>query len=270
MANKGTEGSFWDHLDILRTVIIKIIAVWCIISIIAFFFKDELFAFVLAPKSNDFILYRLLAAVCVHLHLTPPAQFDIQIINTGLAQQFMIHLKTAMCAGVILTAPYALYLLFGFVSPGLYENERSYASGIIVSGYVMFLVGTALSYFLIFPLTFQFLGNYRVADYVSNMITLESYMGTLIMMSLCMGIVCELPVVAWLLGKTGILTSGQMKRYRRHAVVVILSVAAIITPTSDVLTLLIVSAPIWLLYEAGIFIVRKVEAAPAMRVTNRH
>lgn len=254
------KGSFWDHLDILRTVIIKIVVVWCVISILVFCFKEEVFEFVLAPKNNDFILYHLLTVVCGNLHLSTPPPFAIQLINTGLAQQFLIHVKTAMCIGVIFTAPYALYLLFGFLSPGLYEKERSYTSKVIVSSYVMFMVGITLSYLIIFPLTFQFLGNYQVAADVVNMITLDSYMSTLIMMCLCMGIVCELPVVAWLLGNTGLLRSAQMKKYRRHAIVIILIIAAIITPTSDILTLLIVSLPIWLLYEISVMIVRKTES----------
>lgn len=244
-----TKGTFWEHLDILRTVIIKIIAVWCIVSIIVFFLKEQIFDFILAPKNSDFILYRMLNTICNQLGISPPAPFEVQLINTGLAQQFLIHIKTAMCVGIVFSAPYALFMLFGFLSPGLYEKERSYTSKIIVSSYAMFLVGIAMSYLIIFPLTFQFLGNYQVAVDVVNMISLESYMSTLILMCLCMGIVCEMPVLAWLLGKTGVLTSEQMKNYRKHAIVVILLIAAIITPTSDILTLLIVSVPIWLLYE---------------------
>lgn len=260
MATDSAEGTFWDHLDILRTVIIKIIAVWCVISVIVFFFKEEVFAFVLAPKEDDFILYQWMNAICARLDLQPLPPFNVQLINTGLAQQFLIHLKTAMCVGVVFSAPYALYELFGFISPGLYEKERRYTSRIVVSGYLMFLAGLALAYLIIFPLTFQFLGTYQVAAEVENMITLDSYMSTLLLMSLFMGIVCELPVIAWLLGKMGVLGSCEMVRYRRHAIVVILIIAAIITPTSDIFTLLVVSVPIWLLYELSVVVVRKVNS----------
>lgn len=258
MTNDSANGTFWDHLDILRTVIIKIIAVWCIISVAVFFFKEEVFEFVLAPKNNDFILYRILNDIFNRYSLPTLPPFNVQLINTSLAQQFLIHLKTAMCVGVVFAAPYALYELFGFIAPGLYEKERKYTSRIVAGGYLMFLVGLTMAYLIIFPLTFQFLGTYQVSAEVVNMISLDSYMSTLILMCLFMGIVCELPVVAWLLGKMGVLESDKMVRYRRHAIVVILVVAAIITPTSDIFTLLVVSVPIWLLYELSVLVVRRV------------
>ena len=127
---------------------------------------------------------------------------------------------------------------------------------VIVGGYVMFMFGVLLSYYLIFPLTFRFLGTYQVSEDVVNMISLQSYMSTLVLMSLSMGIVFEMPVVAWLMARMGLLTASFMGRYRRHAIVVILIVAAIITPTSDIFTLLMVSLPMWLLYEVSVCIVK--------------
>lgn len=166
--------SFWEHLDVLRGVILKIIAVWGVFSVIAFVFKDRLFDLVLAPKSDDFVTYRLLDSLCARFGLEEPAPFNIQLINTGLAQQFIIHMKTALCAGILLAAPYALYQLFRFVSPALYSDERHYATRMVVGGYIMFLIGVLLSFFIIFPMTFQFLGTYQVAADVVNMISLES------------------------------------------------------------------------------------------------
>jgi sec-independent protein translocase protein TatC len=177
-------------------------------------------------------------------------------MNTGLTEQFMIHLKTAMYAGVLIASPYIIYLLFGFISPALYDNERRYATLLCTSGYLMFMLGTLLNYFLIFPLTVKFLGTYQVSEDVANMLTLQSYMDTLLMMSLVMGIIFELPVVSWLLGRMGLLNASMMRMWRKHAIVAILVIAAIITPTTDAFTLLIVALPIWLLYEASIFIVR--------------
>ncbi|MCI7162038.1 MAG: twin-arginine translocase subunit TatC, partial [Butyricimonas virosa] len=124
-------------------------------------------------------------------------------------------------------------------------------------GYIMFMVGVLISYFLIFPLTFRFLGTYQVSDQVENMISLQSYISTLLMMSLAMGIVFEIPILSWLFAKLGFISADFMRRYRRHAVVIILVVAAIITPTSDVFTLLLVSLPMWLLYEVSILIVKR-------------
>lgn len=209
--------SFWEHLDILRATLIRIVVVWCLFSIVAFIFKTEVFSVVLAPRNSGFITYRWLENICIGMGLSVPDAFDIELINTGLARQFMIHMKTAFCVGLLFVSPYALYEIFLFISPALYRNERKYASGIIVSGYAMFVIGILLSYFVIFPITFRFLGTYQVADDVVNMISLESYMATLIMMCLCMGVVCELPVLSWLLAKMGIISSSFMAAYRRHA-----------------------------------------------------
>ena len=154
-------------------------------------------------------------------------------------------------------SPYILYQLFRFVSPALYANERKYVVRVVGYGYIMFMVGVLISYFLIFPLTFRFLGTYQVSDQVENMISLQSYISTLLMMSLAMGIVFEIPILSWLFAKLGFISADFMRRYRRHAVVIILVVAAIITPTSDVFTLLLVSLPMWLLYEVSIWIVKR-------------
>lgn len=248
--------TFWDHLDVLRGVLLRIIAVTLVFTVVAFFFKDEVFAVVLAPKSPDFILYRMLSDIAVRLGMSGTEWFDVSLINTGLAQQFMIHMKTAFCVGLIVASPYIIHQLFGFVSPALYEKERRCSVRLLVGGYVMFLVGVALSYFIIFPLTFRFLGTYQVSSEVTNLISLESYMSVLIMLCLFMGIMCELPVLSYIATKAGIIDPGFLRRYRRHAVLVILVMCAIITPTSDAFTLLIVSLPICLLYEISILISR--------------
>lgn len=253
---KEEKQSFWDHLDELRTVIVRIVIAALLCGIVAFFFKEELFAVMLAPKESDFVTYRLLGFLSRISHTPENGDFSVALINTGLAQQFMIHVKTALFAGVLCASPYIIYQLFRFVSPALYSEEKKYAVKVVGCGYLMFLVGVCVSYFLIFPLTFRFLGTYQVAGDVTNMISIESYMGVLAMMSVSMGIVFEMPVLAWLFGRLGFLTSDFMKRYRRHAIVVILIVAAIITPTSDVFTLLAVSLPMWVLYEGSIHIVK--------------
>ena len=238
--------TFWDHLDELRTVIIRSLVITVLAAAMAFCLKDELFAVVLAPRTSDFITYRLMGV----------EPFSIHLMNTGLTEQFMIHMKTAFYAGVLVASPYIIYLLFRFISPALYDNERKYATALVSSGYLMFMLGTLLNYFLIFPLTVKFLGTYQVSEDVANMLTLQSYMDTLLMMSLVMGIIFELPVVSWLLGKMGLINARMMKTWRRHAVVAILIISAIITPTTDAFTLIVVSLPIWLLYEVSIWIVK--------------
>ena len=217
-----------------------------LLGMVAFVLKDELFAIVLAPRSSDFVSYRLLGVDAFSLHL----------MNTGLTEQFMIHVRTAMYAGLLVASPYILYELFRFVSPGLYQNERRYALWIVGAAYVMFLVGTLVNYFLIFPLTVRFLGTYQVSPDVTNMLTLQSYVDTLLSMSLVMGVVFELPVVCGLLGRMGLINRQMMTQYRRHAIVVIVLVAAVITPTTDVFTLFVVALPIYLLYELSTQIVK--------------
>lgn len=238
--------TFWDHLDELRSVIIRAFVVTVVVAVVAFCLKDELFAVVLAPRTSDFITYRLMGV----------EPFSIHLMNTGLTEQFMIHMKTAFYAGVLVASPYIVYLLFRFISPALYDNERRYATALVSSGYLMFMLGTLLNYFLIFPLTVKFLGTYQVSEDVANMLTLQSYIDTLIGMSLVMGVVFELPVICGLLGRMGLITSRMMSDYRRHAIVAILVVAAIITPTTDMFTLFVVALPIYLLYELSIQIVR--------------
>ena len=256
-ASESEKQSFWDHLDILRASLVKIAAVTAVFAVVAFFFKEALFSVILAPKDADFITYRWLYFFSGWVTDEQAQDFYVKLINTGLAQQFMIHMKVAMCTGVLCASPYILYQLFRFVSPALYANERKYVVRVVGYGYIMFMVGVLISYFLIFPLTFRFLGTYQVSDQVENMISLQSYISTLLMMSLAMGIVFEIPILSWLFAKLGFISADFMRRYRRHAVVIILIVAAIITPTSDVFTLLLVSLPMWLLYEVSILIVKR-------------
>lgn len=241
-----TEGSFWDHLDELRRVFIRILIVVSVVSVGAFALKDPLFAVVLAPSKSSFFVFEQLGVDPFSLHL----------MNTGLTEQFMIHLKTALYAGLLVASPYVIYMLFSFVAPALYSNERRNTIKIVSSAYVMFIIGTVVNYFLVFPLTVRFLGTYQVSSDVSNMLTLQSYVDTLLTLSLLMGIVFELPVVCWLLSHIGLLNSCVMRQYRRHALIAILVVSAIITPTTDAFTFLVVALPIWALYEFSILVVK--------------
>ena len=244
--NDGGGMTFWEHLDVLRGSLIRMIVAAVLAGVAAFAFKDRLFGVVLAPADGSFVTYRL-------LEVEP---FDIHLINTGLTEQFMIHMKVALTAGVLIASPYILYVLFRFISPALYDNERRVSVRLTVAAYAMFIVGLLVNYFVIFPLTVRFLGTYQVSATVDNMLTISSYVDTLAMMSLVFGIVFEIPVISWLLARLGLLKAEWMGRYRRHAVVAIMVVAAVITPTTDVFTLLLVSLPIWLLYEVSVVIVR--------------
>lgn len=235
--------TFWDHLEELRRVLLRCIIVVATFAVLAFIFKDELFAIIFAPKSPHFL----------------PGIFGetltIQLINTELPRQFVVHMMVSFYAGIIVSAPYIIFELYRFISPGLYENERRCSTPLIAAAYLMFMSGILFSYFILFPITFRFLAGYQVDSSVENLISLESYIDTLVFLSLVMGIVFEIPVLSWLLGRLGILHRPTMQQYRRHAIVIILIVAAVITPTSDAITLTIVSLPMYLLYEVSILLV---------------
>lgn len=238
--------TFWDHLDVLRLSLIRMFVVVAVAAMVAFVLKDTLFSVVLAPQDGSFVTYRMIGVENFHIHL----------MNTGLTEQFMIHVRTAAYAGLLVASPYVLYELFRFISPGLYADERRSAMWIVCAAYVMFIIGTLVNYFMVFPLTVRFLGTYQVSEEVENMLTLQSYIDTLLSMSLMIGIVFELPVVSWLMGRMGLIDRSVMSHYRRHAVVAIMVAAAVITPTTDAFTLFVVALPIYLLYELSILIVK--------------
>ncbi|MBP3227540.1 MAG: twin-arginine translocase subunit TatC [Bacteroidaceae bacterium] len=242
--------SFWEHLDVLRGVLWRCVLIVTVCAVAAFVAGDALFAAVLAPSHDSFAVYRLFETMGF-----PASGFHVDLINTGLARQFMLHVQVAGYAGLLCASPYILYALFRFASPGLYRHERRAALWACGGGYAMFLLGASVAYFLIFPLTFRFLGTYQVSTEIPNYITLDSYLDTLTTLCLLMGLMFELPVVCALLGRLGLLTAATMRRYRRHAVVIVLVAAAIITPTGDPFTLLVTSLPVLVLYEASVWVV---------------
>lgn len=256
--NEPTELTFWEHLDALRQTIIHIACAVVVLMLLAFCFKDELFGVILAPKEGDFCTYRFFAWLGQVLHISglEAQTLPVKLINTQLSGQFLTHMSVSFYAGLLLASPYILYQLFHFVSPALYQNEKKYSRRLIFWSYLLFLTGVLFSYFLIFPFTFRFLSTYQVSPEVENTIVLSSYIDTLNMLSLMMGITFEIPVLTWLLAKFGILSAKFMTQYRKHAWVFAMIIAAIITPTSDVFTMLIVTFPIVLLYEISIFLVR--------------
>lgn len=255
--NKDTTASFWEHLDALKSTLVHILISVFLMGIVAFIFKKPLFSIILAPQNSDFITYRLFEKLLQWLSVSGGAinDFSVKLISVQLTQQFTIHIKMAMYVGFLLVLPYVLYKLFEFVSPALYKNERKYTVRMVCSGYFLFMIGVALSYFLIFPLTFRFLGTYQVDSSVENQITLDSYVGTLMTLNLMMGIVFELPILGWLFAKLGLISAAFLRKYRRHAIVILLTLAAIITPTADAITLFFVALPMYLLYEFTIVIV---------------
>jgi sec-independent protein translocase protein TatC len=226
---------------------------------VAFLNKDLLFGIVLAPQKSDFMLYRFLCWVAdaVSFPALCPEDFQTVLINTQLASQFLIHMKTAFYSGILIAFPYIVFSIFRFISPALYEHERKYTIWVMVYSSLLFGVGVLLNYVLVFPLSFRFLATYQVSPEIQNTINLSSYIDTFLMLSLMLGIMSELPIISWLFAKLGLLTDVFMRKYRKHAIVVILILSAVITPTADVFTLLLVFIPIYALYELSILIVKR-------------
>lgn len=257
-AEREHNSSFWEHLDILRHYLIKAVVAAMGCAVLCFLFKEQLFELILAPKNDDFVTYRLLQKIIAALGSDKIIEgYSVQLINTQLSGQFVTHVKASFAAGFLFASPYILYLLFKFVSPALYANERRYTLRAVGYGYAMFLIGMCVAYFVIFPLTFRFLGTYQVSAEVGNLISLHSYISTLLLILLSMGIVFEMPILCWLFARMGFLSSSYMRTYRRHAIVLLLVLAACITPTADAFTMIIVAMPMMLLYEVSIFIVAK-------------
>lgn len=251
--------SFGDHLEELRKMLFRILAVVMTLAVVIFCFKDWTFKMLLAPSKWDFVTYRYIEKF---LHWIGSgfcfSEYHVNLIATELSSQFMTHVTAAFYLGLLGASPYIIYELFRFITPALYENEKKYSVRVAVTVYLLFIVGVLMSYFILFPISFRFLGTYSVSDTVVSNITLRSYIGTFTTLTLIMGLVFQLPVIAFFLGKIGAVESGFLKRYRKHALVIIMVVAAIITPP-DLMTLVLVTIPLYLLFEVSIGILRRME-----------
>lgn len=250
------EMTFWEHLDELRTIFFRIGIVVVVLGIFVFCNKALLFDIILAPHQSDFILYHFLNKIGSEWNI-PTLQvedFKVSLINIQLTSQFMIHMSTSLYVALLLAMPYVLYSLFGFVRPALYEVEKRVTTQILSTSILLFFTGILLNYFLIFPMSFRFLATYQVSELVVNQISLSSYISTFMLLSLLLGVAFETPVLIWMLSRLGIVDRAMLKKYRKHSLVAILCVSALITPSADVFTLLLVTVPIYLLYEIGILV----------------
>jgi len=249
--------TFWEHLDQLRGTLWRSIIAILATSTFAFMFKEVLFDdIILAPKAKSFITYRLLCklgdllsmpSVCVD-----PSHFNL--INITLAGQFVSHMNISLIAGLILALPYVLWELWRFIKPGLTDDEIRSSRGAVAIISFLFLIGVLFSYFIVAPLMINFLGGYEVSASVTNQIALNSYVSSITLMTLLMGLLFELPVLVLFLTKIGIVTPKLLKRYRKHTIVVILIVAGVITPSPDMFSQLVVAIPLYALFEASLAI----------------
>ncbi len=247
--------TFWEHLSELRMVLWRMIAVVTALLLLFFFAMPYIFdAVVLAPCHGDFCTYRLLGKV--PFVSIVGADSNIQLINVELSSQLFTHLSTAFWMALIVAFPALMYQLWTFVAPGLYEKELKATRRAFVFGMLLFYVGLAVGYFILFPFSLQFLYTYAVSTEIHNSITLGSYMENFLMLIFMMGVVFELPLVLTLLSKLGIVNHTMLCRYRRHAIVLLLILSAIITP-SDVFSMILVFIPLYMLYELTIFTIKR-------------
>lgn len=256
MGKKADSMSFLEHLEILRGHLIRSAISIFVFTIFAFLLKDFIFnTILLAPKNSDFITNTLFCsfgrlmntdALCIN---TKP----LEIINIELAGQFRTHLMISFISGLILGFPYILYEFWRFIEPALRTNEKMYTNGIVFNSSVLFMIGVAFGYFLIVPLTINFLGGYEISYQVENQINIRSYISTVSTLCLSTGIVFELPILVYFLSKVGILTPDVLRKYRKHSIVVFFILAGIITPP-DVISQILVSLPLYILFEISILI----------------
>lgn len=240
------EMSFWDHLDVLRGALIRIVVSVLLCSIAIFCMKSWVFdGVLLAPSSPDFFVYKWIKA-----------DFFLPLINFDISAQFFIHIKTSLVLGLIVAFPYMIYEIWRFVAPALYEKERSAVKKAFGFASLLFYTGVALGYFFVFPVTLSFFQGYSISDAVSNTFSIQSYISMLTSMVLLFGIVFEFPAVLAVLSRMGLVTRSSLRKYRRHAIVAILIVSAIITP-ADPVSMLIAAAPLYLLYELSVFVCAK-------------
>ncbi len=257
--------SFWEHLEVLRWVILRILAAVFVFVILIFSAKDFVFnQIVFAPIDSDFWFYRTLCSLGNLLYFPAlcPENFNITLININLTGQFMAHISSSFTIALILIVPYIIFEIWNFVKPALYPKEKAHVGYIFLSTTVLFYLGVALSYFVIFPLTVRFLGTYEVSSLVPNQISVQSYLGALYILTFSLGIMFEMPVLAYLLSKMGLIHKDMLKKVRSYAFVILLALSALITPTTDPFTMTVVALPLYFLYELSILVVpkKKVEA----------
>ena len=246
MAQTG-EMTFWDHLEELRGSLFRMLAVFAVAVVALFFFKEFLFDnIILAPSKSDFFLYQLLGA-----------DFSMTLVNIEVAAQFLIHMKITFICALIVTFPYLIYEIWRFIMPALYEKEKKAVKGAFLFASVLFYIGVTVGYMIVFPLMLNFFSGYQVSPDVPNTFSLTSYISMFTSMVLIFGIVFEFPTIALALSAMGILQKETLKSFRRHAICAVLILAAVITPSGDPFSLMVVSVPLYMLYEFSILICRK-------------
>lgn len=256
--SEKAEMSFLEHLEALRWHLMRAVIAVLTLAIVLFFYREIVFDnFLFAPKHPDFWTYRMLCMLSDYLEMGDALcikELPFELINTELSGQFTMHIWVSFVAGFILAAPYVLWEIWRFIKPALHEKERKYSKGVVFFSTLLFFAGVLFGYYVIVPLSINFLGSYQVSADVKNMIAMDSFVSTVTTITFASGIVFELPIVIYFLTQIGLMTPQFMRTYRKHAMVIILIVAAVITPSPDVTSQLLVAFPLYLLYELSIFV----------------
>jgi sec-independent protein translocase protein TatC len=263
-----SEMSFFEHLNALRSHLIRAALAIVIFTSLAFYFTDFIVdTVIMGPKNPDFWTYRMMCKMGDLLHMDGwcVKEFDFTIISTELGGQFNLMMNSSIVTGIVFGFPYLLWELWRFIKPALHEKERKAASGFVFYASALFLTGVLFGYFIIAPLSVKFLGGFTASSEIKNTFNIGSYLSTVTTLTLGSGIVFELPILIYILASLSILTAKLMRSTRRYAIVIILIIAAIITPTPDAITMSVVALPLLMLYEIGIWVAVGVERRRAKK-----
>lgn len=256
------EMTFMEHLEELRWHIVRIVVVVVLLSIVFLIYPQFVFdEIILAPKNEDFITYRLFCELGERFNIPGLCveSLDYKLFYLNLSSPFLLYIKIAFMAGLIFAFPYILWEIWRFVKPALLDKEKSNLSGIIIIATGLFYIGALFGYFLLAPFSINFLAQFTLSEQIENQFTFDSYLGILTGMVLWTGVIFEIPMIAYFLAKIGLLGRDFLANNRKYAFVVSLVLAAIITPSGDVFSLLLVAMPLWVLYEVSIVVVMMVE-----------
>jgi sec-independent protein translocase protein TatC len=254
--NPEDEMGFFDHIDILRGHILRSAAYILIAGIVVFSAKDFVFNKVIfGPLQEDFATYKFLCSLGENACMSPP---KITLTTREFGEQFFVHFTVSFWLGLIIAFPFVVWEIWRFVKPGLYDKEKSATKGIVFVCTSLFVSGILFGYYVIAPFAVTWLGNYSVGTATINAPTLSSYINYMTMFTIPTGMIFEMPIAAFFLGKIGVLSSSFLRTYRRHAIIIIFVVGAIASPP-DVMSQILISIPMLLLYEVSIWVVKGIE-----------
>lgn len=255
------EMSFFDHLEALRWHLIRSALAIVVFTIGVFAYYSWIYDnVIMAPSKSTFWTFRMMCDLGKFLHRDMcPSKINIQLINTEMAGQFTLQIDSSLMIGLVLGIPYLLFELWKFIKPALHEKERKAASGFVFYASFLFLTGVMFGYYVITPISLNFLAGYTVSSSIQNLFSIDSYISSVSTLTIATGLVFELPILVYILANLGILTPKFMRETRRYAIVIILIVAAVVTPTPDMLTMTVVAIPLFLLYELSISVAAVVE-----------